>query len=218
VFDIDFARYRVIDLTVLVVPGQEKRRMEIRRKTIEVDDTYMFEIDTMSHIGTHVEAPSHYVAEWKDVTELDVTRFMGKAGVLDVDFDKLRQPITPEVFEKGLGDIIDDVEVVIMRNLARRCRPPQKADERHYLTIEGARWLVEKGMKMFGFDTSFCTGEDKEAARATHEILLGKDVVLIEVLGNLSELRRRQCYFMALPLKIKGLDSSPVRAIAIEER
>ncbi|NPV54946.1 MAG: cyclase family protein [Firmicutes bacterium] len=217
-FNIDLAKYRVVDLSVMVVPGQEKRRMEIRRKTIEADDTYMFEIDTMSHIGTHVEAPSHFVAEWKDVTDLDVTHYMGRAAVVDIDFPDYHQPITPAVFEAAIGDVIGETEVVLLRNLARKRPEPSVPAERHYLTLEAAKWLVDKKVKMFGFDTSFCTGDGKGAAREAHDVLLSKDVLLIEVLGNMNELRKKQCYFIALPLKIKGLDSSPVRAIAIEER
>jgi len=47
-------------------------------------------------------------------------------------------------------------------------------------------------------------------------ILLGKDVILVEQVDNLDQIRKKEVYFMALPLRIKGLDSSPVRAIVIE--
>ena len=48
--------------------------------------------------------------------------------------------------------------------------------------------------------------------------LMSRDITLVEFLDNLAALRRREFFFMALPFKVAGIDSAPVRAIAIEER
>jgi kynurenine formamidase len=45
---------------------------------------------------------------------------------------------------------------------------------------------------------------------------LGSDISIVEFLDNLQELRAIEFYFLAIPLKVKGLDSSMVRAVAIE--
>jgi len=213
-FNVDFDKCRVVDLTRELIPGKEKRRLQIKRGLIPKDDTFMHEIDTMSHIGTHVEAPSHFFEKGKDVTDLPVSQFMGKARLVDVDFVEPHQPITPDFLEKAVGRA-KDVEVIILRNI-KKSQFLEESKNRHYLTVEGARWLANKSIKMLVFDNSFATGKDKDQTRRTHEILLGKDVILVEQVDNLDQIRKKEVYFMALPLRIKGLDSSPVRAIVIE--
>ena len=50
-----------------------------------------------------------------------------------------------------------------------------------------------------------------------HKIFLGREIVIVEGLTNLDAIRDEEVFFIALPLKIKGRDGSPVRAVAIED-
>lgn len=213
-FNVDFDKCRVIDVSRALVPGKEKRRLRIKRKLISIDDTFMHEIDTMSHIGTHIEGPSHFFKDGKDVTALSLSQFMGKAIVIDVDFTELHQPIIPTLLEKNV-DEKEGIEVIILRNM-KKSEFSGEAKDRHYLTVRLAQWLVDKKIKMLVFDNSFATGSNKDKIRRVHDILLSKDILLVEMVDNLDQLRKKEVYFMALPLKIKGIDSSPVRAIVIE--
>ena len=60
VFNIDWSRYRLVDVTLRVVPGEVGRRLALRRYTFPVDGSFGCEVDTVTHLGTHVEAPAHY--------------------------------------------------------------------------------------------------------------------------------------------------------------
>jgi len=60
VFNIDWSRYRLVDVTLRVVPGEVGRRLALRRYTFPVDGSFGYEVDTVTHLGTHVEAPAHY--------------------------------------------------------------------------------------------------------------------------------------------------------------
>ncbi|HHY45827.1 MAG TPA: cyclase family protein [Firmicutes bacterium] len=208
-------RYRVVDLSVLCVPGEESRRLALRRGVIEWDGTTMYEIDTMSHIGTHVEAPSHFYDDGKDVVQLPLSAFFGDAVLIDVKIQQAGQLMDRAFFEARGEGLVQEDDILLLTNSSA-----QYADRPHKpaLTTEAARWMVEKGIKMLGFDTSIALGRSREDARAIHDILMSRDITLLEVLGGLDQLRKSRFIFFALPLKIKGLDSSPVRAMALEEK
>lgn len=197
-------QYRLIDLSRTLTPGQETRRLEIRRGMIETDDTFMHEIDTMSHVGTHVEAPAHFYEGGKDVSEIPLQGFVGRAVILDVS----EPVVTAEVLEKADGGRTQPGDMIILRNLAR----PQLA----VLDKGAARWLMEKRIVLLGFDTSVSTGKDKAANRENHDILMGQGICLLEVMDNLDQISQPEVFFVAAPWKVKGLDSCPVRAFAIE--
>lgn len=76
--------YRVVDLTKKIVPGQMGRRWKIRLNRSERTDDYNCDIDIMSHLGTHVEAPYHWGLDWKDVSDLTVNARMTLSGHLNV--------------------------------------------------------------------------------------------------------------------------------------
>ena len=50
-----------------------------------------------------------------------------------------------------------------------------------------------------------------------HNVFLKKGILNIEYLTNLKSIREKRVKFMAIPLKLKGVEGSPVRAIAIED-
>ncbi len=201
---------RVVDLSVRLVPGQEERRLEIRRGVIPSDDTFMHEIDTMSHIGTHVEAPSHFFEDGADVTELPISSFMGPARLARLASLPANAPITSEVLDDVPGDAVSEGDILIFTS----GRPH---DEAPHLTPDAAHWMAAKGVKMLGIDDSVLLGSNTADVRELHDILMSRDVPFLEVIANLEELRQDEFFLLALPLRIAELDSSLVRCIAIEE-
>ena len=77
--------------------------------------------------------------------------------------------------------------------------------------------MAAKGVKMLGIDDSVLLGANTADIRELHDILMSRNVPFLEVIGNLEELRKDEFFLLALPLRIAGLDSALVRAIAIEE-
>jgi kynurenine formamidase len=197
--------YRIVDLSRTLTPGQENRKLEIRRRVIEFDETFMHEVDTESHLGTHVEAPAHFYKDGRDVAEVPLQSLVGRAVILDVS----GPAITAEVLEKADRGRIAPGDIVLLRNLLY----PEKAS----LTREACEWLAEKGIALLGFDDSLGMGKDKEATREAHDIVMGRGICLLEMLTNLDQITQPEVFLVAAPLKIKGLDSCPVRAFAIEE-
>ena len=88
-----------------------------------------------------------------------------------------------------------------------------------YLTVEAARWLVARRPRAIVFDFF----EEYDARFAdfdpigfrVHREILGQDVLIVEHVVNLGALPRRGARFVAAPLKLDGMEGSPVRAFAL---
>jgi arylformamidase len=209
-----FANARIVDLSKVCVPGKEERRLEIRKFKIYAGEI-MHDIDTMSHIGTHVEVPSHFIeplrgTKCKSLADYPAEAWMGEAVFVDLSSLEPKAPITPE-FVQSFG--VKEGDIVIMGNSKNT-----EEDEMNYLTNAAAKWLADTNIKLLGLDTTFKIEEFFEplGAMKTHVYLMEKDVPLIEVMVNLDQLRERRFFFVGAPVAIVGLDAFPIRAIAIE--
>ncbi|MBC7320471.1 cyclase family protein [bacterium] len=205
-FDIDLTKYRILDLSKEVIPpGTEDRPFKVQKGFLS-DMAYKHDVWTHSHVGTHIEASSHFYDDGKDINEYPLEVFFGRAILLDAE----PGVIDAKVIESLIGDIIREQDIVICRNKKVGSGYP-------YLTAESARWLAERKIKMLGIDTNFKLGRDVEEGRLIHDILMSKGVTFIEFLDNLHLISKREFFFIALPYKVR-MDSSWTRAIAIEER
>jgi len=212
-FSIDLEKYRIVDLSYQVVPpGTSSRPFVIERGRL-ADNAYKFDvIRTHTHVGTHVEAPAHFYPDGKDVTELPLETFFGRAVLLDVGDASKAQAIDGAYLDEHLGELIQAGDIVVCRN------SDQEAESPPSFTPEAALWLRDHEIKMLGIGERFGLGSTITASRALHDILMRREICLVEFLENLGELRRREFFFMALPFKCAQIDSAPARAIAIEER
>lgn len=213
---ISIPKGRIVDLTHVLYPGKEQYTLEVSCK----DERYGREGDIMStvylwsHVGTHVEAPLHFLSVGGDVASLTVEQLMGPAIVLDFRHKRVNEPITLADIQAA-GDIQVGDRVLIMTGRHVQYRTPQSHD-RPYLAEEAVRWLVEdRKIKCLGTDSSGfeVRGVDHHP---NHRLICNSGIPVIECMTNLVKLKRQRVFLIALPLPIVGLDASPVRAIAIE--
>ena len=216
VFNIDWQKYRLVDLSYEVVPGASQERYFELERGLLADNAFMHHVRTHTHVGTHVEVDAHFFKGGRDVTGYELTAFMGRGLLLDVPDVQATPEVTPEYLERVLGGRIGRGDILICRNsdpASRAGARPKPA-----LTPEAARWFVAHGVKMIGIDQHFALGRDVTAGRMLHDIFMGAGGTLVEFLDHLDEIRRPEFYFMALPYKARTIDSSWARAVAIEER
>ena len=130
------------------------------------------------------------------------------AGTISIISDNCRLASDAETLSVADQGRTQPGDIVILRNLI--------APEKAHICTDAAQWLAERKIVLLGFDASVHTGHNKAENRETHDILMGTGICLLEVLANLDAISQPDVFFVAAPLKIKGLDSSPVRAFAIE--
>jgi len=206
----------IIDLSPTITPdmpvwpGDPQVRMT-RIASLEAGDNYtLTELAMSVHVGTHVDAPAHYVRGAAGAHALPLDALIGPALVLDAtDFEH----ITAAALEKL--DIPDGVRRVLFRT-RNSARGLMASSVFHTdfaaITRDGAAWLVERGIQLVGMDYYSVAPWDDLAA--PHQILLQRGVVIVEGL-NLISVTPGPYQFICLPLKLKDADAAPARAILI---
>lgn len=170
------------------------------------------------HVGTHIDAPLHMFAKGNEINDYPLGRFMGTAHLVNLCHKVPGGTILPEDLSEQLPDLEPDQIVVIRTDMSEKFGHKDFYDTKitPYFTPEVARWLVEKKVKMVGLD--FHKGRvDDSLEFTTTRILHGGDTLTLSYLAHLREIKSKKFTLIAFPLKIKGLEASPVRAVALED-
>lgn len=168
-----------------------------------------------THTGTHIDAPSHFYPDGKTIGQFSLDRFILPGivvTVLDLHDD---EPIGHEVFEGALTRVPKGGAVAVRTDWDRFWKVDRYL--RHpYLTTAAARFLTAAGVGLLAIDALSPDSTVQETSHV-HEILLGNDILIVENLTGLAQLRPDTIYqFSFLPLRLRALDGSPVRAVAWE--
>lgn len=211
--------YRIIDLTHRLLPGEEQYTVEIRQRgkpRAEPAGDIMHDVYLWSHSGTHVEVSLHFYAGGKDTSDFPPETFVGPAIRLDFRRKQTNEPITLADV-KAAGEIRERDIVILWEGRSHLYRT-KESHARPYLTEEAAHWLaLEKRIKLLGTDSS---GFEVRGAshHPNHHLFFkaGIDIPVVECLRNLDQIPNDRFFFVGLPLPVRGLDASPIRAIALE--
>lgn len=155
------------------------------------------------HLGTHCDAPNHFLEDGKGIDELPLDVFTGVCRVLEIRGDG---PIGPEDWP---ADALKGVQRVLFKTRGRPLRQVDAAGA--HLTEEAAVALVEAKVRLAGIDSPSFDPLDSEDFPA-HRVLLGAGVALLERL-ELSKVPASRYELFAFPLRIVGADGAPVRAV-----
>ena len=211
--------YRTVQLSKIIDPGTERRRCVLRRKPVNVNGVvdYHTEMDLITHLGTHVEAPYHHGTLTKDVTDLPADHFIGRGVRLKLETCQPKALITAADLDAADRGRVRRGDVVVLDSRFHS-EPfvPNPADQRPHLSRESAEWFLAKGVKAVGFGDGIAIENNAEHCNACHDILLGHDILFLEVMQNIALLHTDIFLISYLPLPIRGLDSSPVHILALE--
>jgi len=183
-----------------------------------------------SHAFTHVDAPFHFIKHGKTLDQMPLETWAGRAVVVDVSYKKDDEGITADDLERqGRKIQKGDIALMMTRFDERRSIKDRTFWLQYpYMERSACEWLVARGIKAYGVDfpPDYCIRNFLQEPRqpvpsradfTTHSVFLPREIGIIEYLCNLGALRRDVVQLYALPLKVAGLDGSPVRAIAVEE-
>lgn len=169
-------------------------------------------IELVANTGTYVDTPAHRYRDGYDLADLPLASVAGVPAV--VVAGPATGPMPPEVFD---GVEIAGRAVLVHTGWDRHWGSPEYAVRHPYLPAVTARLLVAGGAKLVGIDTINVddTGPESAGERPAHSILLAAGIPIVEHLCNLDALDvRAPLTFYAVPVKIRGLASFPVRAFA----
>src|SRR5262249_47575707 len=168
-------------------------------------------IEMVANTGTYMDSPFHRFADGKDLAALDL------AALADLDCVVVRaagravRAIARDIFE---GLELRGKAVLIHTSWDRHWRTDQYFEGHPFLTADAAEFLVNAGAALIGID-SYNIDDTADGRRPVHTALLGAEIPIVEHLCGLERLPDRGSRFFAVPAKVRGFGSFPVRAFAI---
>ena len=171
-------------------------------------------ISFTDHTGTHMDAKKHFHPDGESIDTYDLSYFMGDAIYLDLSDRQWDEDVTPEIIEAALDRIDDTIKEgdIVVFKAWKYGRDHEKFGDSALLSKEASWYLIDRKIKMFC--TDLATVDYSDPYRNAHYYMLERNILMVENLVNLEQLKEGRFHFMALPLKIKGATGSPVRAIA----
>lgn len=182
-----------------------------------------FAMDVLTMIGntgTYLDSPFHRYEGGTDLSGLELESLVG----LSAEVFRLDEVVDPERSgRRGIG-----AEVFFDRDLAGTAVLLQTGWDRHFgtpaygepapfLTEAGAQHLVDAGVRLVGIDSLNIDDTDpvtSGGARPAHSLLLAAGIHVVEHLTNLGAVPPRGARFTAVPPKVEGFGTFPVRAFA----
>jgi kynurenine formamidase len=208
-------RGRFIDLTHPLYdgspswPGDPGIRVEPHR-TFRRNGCRVSKISLGSHQGTHVDAPSHFLKDGTGIDRLPLAAFHGPARLLSIP-KEVGGTIDVADFAPYDGLVTAGSRIVVHTGWDAHWGEPDFFRKAPVFSVAAAGFLAARKIAMLGMDLASPAIDE---GRAVHEILLGAGVVIVESLANLGECPD-EFVISAFPLRLDGLDGSPVRAVAI---
>jgi len=188
-------------------------REESRKRYTEGTEFQIGKIEMVANTGTYVDAPFHRYADGKDLSELPLESLANLEGIV-VRVDPKIRAIDFEHFRRL---DLDGKALLVHTGWDRHWRTDQYFEGHPFLTRRAAQYIADAKARLVGID-SLNIDDTADGTRPAHTILLGRAIPIAEHLCNLAELPDRGFRFSAVPVKVKGMGSFPVRAFAEEDQ
>jgi len=217
---------RIIDLSHKMVPGHEEYGLELETHNtadlypqFRVDEGVWYILQSLhmgSHCGTHIEFPYHHNRNGMDAGSFPLERLIGECLLLNFRHKKPDEAVTLDELKK-FDEKIEPGDMLMFNFDCAKNYGTDKGHERPYIAHDAIKWLVtEKQINLIGSDAS---GIEIKGApnQPNHQFLMEHEIPIIEFAASLNALEQERFTMFVLALPIVGLDSCPVRLIAIEE-
>jgi arylformamidase len=188
-------------------PGDPEFHSERAKSLDQNDDCNLTCFSTSAHIGTHMDAPNHFLAGGAGIDQMPLDAGVGRCRVIQIEDKKAIRPAELADQRLGPGERI----LFKTRNSARAWKSDAFVEDFVYISKEAAQFLVERRVRTVGVDYLSVGGFFTDGIE-THQILLGAQVWIIEGL-NLAEVSPGNYELVCLPIKLLGSDGAPARAI-----
>ena len=207
---------RIIDVSHLLRKGDAGVDWDVAR-TLERDGWNARTLRLYSHAGTHMDAPLHFAAGTDTIDAIPAERFFAQCHMINLD------GIAPhtQIFTSDLGRVENHLlpgEGLIFRTgWHKRYGTEEYRQGIPGISEELARWCASRGVGIIAVEPpSVADVNNLPEVTLIHTILLSAGIVIVEGLADMSQVRGKFVQLIALPLKIKGGDGSPCRAVIID--
>jgi arylformamidase len=203
---------RLFDITMpihegmITYPGNPATQLRAHSRIAEGDDANVTSLSFGSHTGTHVDAPRHFFDDAAAVDQLPLETLIGPAVVVQLP-DTTRAIGRRELLPLELAG---ETRVLLRTRNSQLLGDATFREDFAFLAEDGARYLLELGVRLVGIDYLSIEAFDADQPR-THHALLREGVVILEG-ADLRGVPTGHYELICLPLRI-GTDGAPTRAV-----
>jgi arylformamidase len=194
-----------LDASLPVYPGNTPFTLEPIKRLARGDSSNVSTLHLSAHAGTHVDAPRHFFDDGVGAEGLSIELLCGRARVIEV----ISRSIGPD--ELAAADWSESLRVLIKTQNSQLWGSQKFHADYVGVSEAGAKFLVERGVKVVGVDY-LSVEQFKQPGAPAHHVLLGNGTVVIEGL-NLADVRPGLYEMYCLPLRIVGSDGAPARVV-----
>jgi arylformamidase len=191
---------------MVAFPGDPPFRREPVLERSRGDPCEVARLTLGSHLGTHVDPPSHYLEGGATVDRIPLEALMGPGVVLDLR--GMARVDRPALERSPLGD---ECRVLLKTDNGSLLVGDAFTEDYVHLTEDGAQYLVERGVVLVGIDAPSIEAYQSPGARV-HKTLMSAGVVILEGI-DLRAVPAGACHVICLPLRVEGGDGAPARVI-----
>jgi len=206
--------FEIVDLTrrlsdrTLQFPGDEPG-LVTRRVDLGVSDAQLTHVAHLDlHLGTHIDAPLHFIPGGADVASLELA--LRPAVIVRARQRTLFPSVLPTASLRGCAVLFDT-------GWTPDAESPAYFEGFPHLSPEIAAELASRGAALVGIDSPSVDRVDADLDSPAHRALLGAGIPIVEGLCHLDRIpgEAGALWFAAFPLKIDGAEGSPVRAVIL---
>lgn len=168
-------------------------------------------IDLVANTGTYLDTPAHRFAGRSDLSGLDLAAVVDLYGIVIDRRHASEAAIGTDAFE---GVDVAGRAVLIATGWDRHWGTDTYLSDHPFLTEDAARRLVDAGAALIGID-SLNIDSLGDPRRPAHTVILDAGIPLVEHLTGLDQLPSDGFRFFAVPPKIRGMATFPIRAFAL---
>lgn len=168
-------------------------------------------IELIANTGTYLDSPFHRYVDGKDLAQLPLSSLANLNGTVV----RAKSSGSHAIDSDGFQDVdVKGKAVLIHTGWDKHWRTEQYFEGHPFLTKDAAQYLKDSGAVLVGID-SFNIDDTSDLTRPVHSILLGAEIPIVEHLCNLASLPDAAFRFFAVPVKVQGMGTFPIRAFAI---
>ncbi len=168
-------------------------------------------IDMVANTGTYLDTPAHRFRGRPDLAQLDLHAVVDLDGIVVDCRDRSERAIGPQVFAEAS---VAGRAVLVATGWDARWGTAGYLSDNPFLTEAAAQFLVDSGVALVGIDSLNVDSLD-DPRRPAHTAILGAGIPLVEHLTGLGALPMSGFRFYAVPPRIRGMATFPVRAFAV---
>lgn len=215
---------RLVDLSYPVENGMTTARVDwhprveiVQIGRVQIEGSESHKVLLGSHSGTHMDAPAHMVVSPRKTIDMyDLSYFWGNGKLLNIPKSNFEKITKEDIIATGVRINPGD-HVVVNTGWYKKYGTLEFLTENPYFSEEAAKYLVELGIKTLCMDMPTPENPDMSHDRIRnmiHHIMFEHGIAVVEYMNNLDEIKADSFELITVPLRLKNVEASPIRAIA----